>query len=124
MLDEEHRHVENRSHFFAVAAQAMRRILIDHARRKRSEKRGGGAAPITLNEGKGAPSETPVDVLALDLALRELAEVDPRQARLVELKYFGGLSIEETAKVLEISTATVAREWKLARAWLRVQLGS
>jgi RNA polymerase sigma factor (TIGR02999 family) len=123
LVDEEHRHVENRSQFFAVAAQAMRRILIDHARRKRSEKRGGGVAPVTLDEGKGAPSEDPVDVLALDLALRELAEVDPRQARVVELRYFGGLSIEETAKVLEISTATVAREWTLARAWLRLQLG-
>lgn len=122
LVDEEHRHVANRSQFFAVAAQAMRRILIDHARRKRSAKRGGGVAPVTLDEGKGAPEEA-VDVLALDLALRELAELDPRQARLVELRYFGGLTIEETATVMDISPATVTREWKLARAWLRLQLG-
>jgi RNA polymerase sigma factor (TIGR02999 family) len=123
LVDEEHRHVENRSQFFAVAAQAMRRILIDHARRRRSEKRGGGAAPVTLDEGKGPTSEGPVDLLALDLALGKLAEMDPRQAKLVELKYFGGLNIEETASALGISTATVAREWTLARAWLRLQLG-
>lgn len=122
LVDEEHRHVENRSQFFAVVAQAMRRTLIDHARRRRSEKRGGGVAPVTLDEGKGVPEEA-VDVLTLDLALRELSEVNPRQAQLVELKYFGGLSIEETATVLGISAATVAREWKLARAWLRLQLG-
>ena len=122
LVDEEHRHVENRSQFFAVAAQAMRRILIDHARRKRSEKRGGGAAAVTLDEGRGPSSEGPVDVLALDLALRKLAELDPRQVRLVELKYFGGLSIEETATAMGLSAATVSREWTLARAWLRLQL--
>lgn len=85
LVDEEHRHIENRSQFFAVAAQAMRRILIDHARRKRSEKRGGGTALVTLDEERSASAEDSVDVLALDLALRELAEVDPRQAQLVEL---------------------------------------
>jgi len=118
--------VQNRVHFFALAAQAMRRILADHARRHRAAKRGGSAVrvPLELVEGGGPASAAGEDVAAddLDAALEDLAKLDPRQARVVELRFFGGLSIEETAEVLAVSTATVKRDWLVARAWLHREL--
>jgi RNA polymerase sigma factor (TIGR02999 family) len=118
--------VQNRVHFFALAAQAMRRILADHARRHRAAKRGGSAVrvPLELVEGGAPASAAGEDVAAddLDAALEDLAKLDPRQARVVELRFFGGLSIEETAEVLAVSTATVKRDWLVARAWLHREL--
>ena len=118
---------QGRAHFFGVAARAMRSILVDHARARRAAKRGGGAQVISLGSpaavagGEGA-SESEVDVIALDQALARLAELDGRQAQVVELRYFGGLSIEETAQALGVSHATVEREWRTARLWLRREL--
>jgi len=115
---------QNRAHFLGIAAQVMRRILVDHARARLTAKRGGGVAPITLaGAAHGGAQETDdVDLLALHDALERLAALDPEQARLVELRYFGGLTIEETAEALGVSPATVKREWALARAWLRREL--
>jgi RNA polymerase sigma factor (TIGR02999 family) len=115
-----------RAHFFGVAAKAMRSILVDHARARGAAKRGGGANQLTLEDVEasdgGAVPGGEIGVLALDEAISRLAELDPRKGSLVELRYFGGLSIEETAKVLGISPATVKREWRTARAWLRREL--
>ena len=108
---------QNRSHFFGIASQSMRRILVDHARRRRASKRDGGV-PVTLDESVPDRPDRSLDVLALDDALRRLAELDPRQARVVELRFFGGLEIEQVAEVLEISPATVKRDWTFARAFL------
>jgi len=114
---------DGRAHFFGIAAQAMRRILVDHARRRNAHKR-GQHLQVTLPDeaavGAPAPSE---EVVAVDEALQRLALLDPRQAKLVELRYFVGLSIEETAEVLGVSAATVKRDWALARAWLQRELG-
>jgi len=109
---------QDRAHFFGIAAQMMRRILVDHARRKQSQKRGADATRVSLNEEIDAGPDAGVDVLALDEALEALGKLDARQARVVELRFFGGLSVEETAAALDISTATVKREWVTARAWL------
>ena len=124
---------ESRAQFFAIAAQTMRRVLLDHARARRATKRGGGAVQITLGgaderAARGAhdaegTSLDAVDVIALDDALARLAELDPQKARLVDLRYFAGLSIPEAAEVLGVSTATVGREWAVARMWLRRELG-
>jgi RNA polymerase sigma factor (TIGR02999 family) len=109
----------SRAQFFAVAAQAMRRILVDHARRHGARKRGGSWDRITLDETRRAwPGEPDVDVLALEEALSELASIDADKVRLVELRFFAGLSLDETAAVLGVSESTVTREWRLARAWL------
>lgn len=125
LIDQNRVEWRNRAHFFGVAAQLMRRILVDHARGQHAAKRGGGDRPITLTDvGAAASTETGLDVLALHEALETLAAFDPKQARLVELRYFTGLSIEETAEALGISPATVKREWAIARAWLRRELGS
>jgi RNA polymerase sigma factor (TIGR02999 family) len=107
----------DRGHFFSVASQLMRRILLDHARRRLSAKRGGTWCKLQLQEGSISAAQ-PVDITALDTALQALARRDERQARIVELRYFGGLSIEETAEALDLSAATVKREWSMARAWL------
>ncbi len=114
----------NRAQFFGVAAQLMRRILIDHARARHAAKRGGAANRITLSgvEAPATNDDASLDVLELNDALDRLATLDARQARLVEMRYFGGLSIEETAEALDISPATVKREWATARAWLRREL--
>jgi RNA polymerase sigma factor (TIGR02999 family) len=109
---------QNRAHFFAVAAQAMRRILVDHARTRDAAKRGGGAPKASLEEAALLAEEQAVELLALDDALGDLARVDPRKSRVVELRYFGGLSVEETAEVLGVSPVTVMREWRAAKAWL------
>lgn len=111
---------QNRAQFFAIAAQAMRRILVDHARRRHTNKRNGGETPLTLDtiEDIVASPVPDEEMLALDAALDQLSGLDSRQARVVELRFFGGLSIEETAQVLELSATTVKREWTTARAWL------
>ena len=114
---------ESRTHFFAVAAQAMRRILVDYARAKHREKRGGDNIKLSLEDATLiATKEKGVDLIALDEALDKLAERDEQQARVVELRYFSGLSLEETADALHVSRATVARDWEAARAWLHRQL--
>ena len=109
---------QNRAHFFAVSAQVMRRILIDHARSYGREKRGGALRKFTLDEAAVMSEERAAELLALDDALSELALVDERKSRIVELRYFGGLNHEETAEVLKTSPATVRREWSAAKAWL------
>jgi RNA polymerase sigma factor (TIGR02999 family) len=109
---------ENRAHFFGAAALAMRRVLVDHARRRAANKRGGGRHQVTFEDLAVEVEEPSVDVIALDEALHALAEEDARLARVVEIRFFVGLSIEETAKTLGISTATVKRDWTYARAWL------
>ena len=109
---------ESRAHFFAIAAQLMRQILVDYARRRRSSKRGSGVCRLTLDDAVALPRRKDVDVVALDDALNTLAEVDPRQSRVVELRFFAGLSLEETSEVMGIATATVQRDWTAARAWL------
>ncbi len=111
-------HWQNRAHFFGSAARAMRRILVDHARRHQSLKRGGEAERVTIGDLAIATDEPDLDLLALDQALDALAEDEPRLAEVVNLRYFGGLSLAETAKLLGISLATVKRDWTFARAWL------
>ncbi|MPZ16320.1 MAG: sigma-70 family RNA polymerase sigma factor [Luteitalea sp.] len=113
---------QNRAHFCAIAAGAMRQILVEHARARHAQKRGGHAARITLDEALVATSPGSIDVEALHGALEELADLDRRQARLVELRFFGGLSIEEAAGQLDVSPATAKRDWTVARAWLRRRL--
>lgn len=112
---------KNRSHFFGIAAQAMRRLLVDHARRHSAARRDGGVA-VTLDDGLESAHEATYDVLGVHEALNALAKLDERQARIVELKFFVGLSLEEIAEVVEISVATVSREWAMARAWLQQEL--
>jgi RNA polymerase sigma factor (TIGR02999 family) len=109
---------QNRAHFFAVAAQIMRHILIDHARTHGYQKRGAGAPVLALDEALLLTNERAGELVALDEALNSLASVDPRKSRIVELRFFGGLNIEETAEVMDLSPATVQREWRAARAWL------
>jgi RNA polymerase sigma factor (TIGR02999 family) len=132
---------QNRAQFFALASSLMRRILVDHARGRQADKRGGGVRPLSLDEmqarrtGEGDPRPASVpaalqhldadvgeDVVAIDRALDRLAELDPRQAKIVEMRYFAGLTVDETAEALELSPATVKREWAMARAWLRCEL--
>jgi RNA polymerase sigma factor (TIGR02999 family) len=123
LVDQRSARWQNRAQFFAVAAQLMRRILVDHARAHAAAKRGAGATRVTLSALEETGVDQPdLDVVALDAALDRLAALDPRQARVVELRYFGGLSLEETASVVEISPATVKRDWAMARAWLYQQL--
>jgi RNA polymerase sigma factor (TIGR02999 family) len=109
---------ENRAHFMGLAAQAMRRVLADHARRRGAQKRGGDATRVPLDEGIVADGARTVEIQELDTALEDLARLEPRQARVVEMRFFGGLSIEEAAAALGVSAATVKRDWTLARAWL------
>ena len=113
---------QNRAHFFGVSAQLMRRILVDFARSRRYEKRGGGDVALALDEVVLISGEKSADLVALDEALVSLAKLDARQSRVVELRFFGGLSVEETAEVLQVSESTVKREWSLARAWLRREM--
>ena len=113
---------QNRAHFFGIAANLMRQILVQHARRHQTAKRGGGQYLLALDEDAVVTPERPVDLVALDEALSHLAERDERKSRIVELRFFGGLSTEETAEVLDISPRTVKREWRLAKAWLYHEL--
>ena len=114
--------LQNRSHFFGIAARLMREILVEHARALRTAKRGSGALTLSLDEAMRVPDRADVDVLLLDDALTDLARLDERQSRIVELRYFTGLSIDETSEVMGISPATVSREWTTARAWLHRQI--
>ena len=114
----------DRAHFFAMSATLMRQILVDFARTRRRQKRGGGAIRIPVQVLGDISREPPTDLVALDDALKSLARLDPRQSRVVELRYFGGLSVEETAAVLHVSQGTVHRDWRLARAWLFRELVS
>jgi RNA polymerase sigma factor (TIGR02999 family) len=113
---------QNRAHFYAIAATLMRRVLLDHARAEQRAKRGGKVHPVSLSEAD-LPTETLDQLPALDEALKKLAAIDDRKSRVIELRYFGGLSVEETATVLQISEVTVMRDWRLARAWLRREIG-
>jgi RNA polymerase sigma factor (TIGR02999 family) len=113
---------QNRAHFFGVAAQLMRQILVDYARSHRAAKRGGNACRLTLDQAMAEPKPVDVDVEALDDALKELARVDPQQSRIVELRFFGGLTIEDTSEVLGVAPSTVWRDWNTARAWLSHEL--
>jgi|SRR5947209_15016885 len=113
---------QNRSHFFGVAARLMREILVEHARNRGAAKRGEGVSPIAFDEVLHLPQPRNVDLILLDDALRRLSELDERQCRVVELRFFAGLSIEETSEALDISTATVSREWTTARLWLRREI--
>ena len=115
-------HWQNRAHFFGAAAQMMRRILVDHAREQQAAKRGGGECKVTLNEEVAFAHERDVNVLALDDALNRLAEIDPQKCRIVELRFFSGLSVDETAEALGISEATVTRQWRTVKAWLHRQI--
>ena len=118
LIDQDHARWQNRAQFFGVAAQLMRRILVDHARTRVAAKRGGGMTPITLIDVAEASSPRGVDVIVLDDALTRVTSLYPGQGRLVELRYFGGLTIEETGEAMGISPATVKRQWMVARAWL------
>ena len=118
LVDQQRVRWQNRAQFFGVAAQLMRRILVDHARTRGAAKRGGGVTPVTLLDAAGGSPPRGVDVIALDAALTRLTSLYPEQGRLVELRFFGGLTIEETAEAMGISPATVKRQWTVARAWL------
>jgi RNA polymerase sigma factor (TIGR02999 family) len=122
LIDQRTAKWESRSHFFAVASQAMRRILVDHAKTRHRLKRGGQNENLPLDEALAAATETNVDLIALDEALSRLAKLDPQQERIVEMRYFGGLSLEDTAQMLGISRATAARDWQSAKAWLYREL--
>jgi RNA polymerase sigma factor (TIGR02999 family) len=113
---------ESRTHFFAIAAQLMRQILVDYARRHGAAKRGGSVCKLSLDEGTMMPRRKDVDVVALDDALIGLAKIDPRQSQVVELRFFAGLSLEQVSEVLEIAPATVQRDWTAARAWLHREI--
>jgi RNA polymerase sigma factor (TIGR02999 family) len=117
-------HWENRAHFFAVSAQMMRRILVDFARDRQYLKRGGGALQVSLGEAESLTTCRTSDLVALDEALTALSEVDPRKVQVVEMRFFGGLSVAEVAAVLKVSEETVMRDWRLAKVWLLRQLGS
>lgn len=115
---------QNRAHFYAVSAQAMRRILVDRARSRGSVKRGGRIQLVGLEQADTAPEKQATDLVALDAALTDLAAMDPRKAKIVEMRYFGGMSVEETAEALDVSAVTVMRDWSTAKAWLLRALSS
>ena len=122
LIDASQVHWQNRAHFFAISARLMRRILVDFARAKRFAKRGGQTVQVSLAEAVLMPQEQDADLVALDEALAALAKVDERKSRVVELRFFGGLSVEETAEVLKVSAETVMRDWKVAKVWLLREL--
>jgi RNA polymerase sigma factor (TIGR02999 family) len=122
LVDAQELRWQGRAHFIGIAARLMRRVLVDHARAKGYRKRGGGAVKISLDEGMAVTSPLDVDVLALDRALEKLAAVDERKSRVIELRFFGGLTVEETAEVLHMSTDTIKRDWRLAKLWLLREL--
>jgi len=124
LIDQRVVHWQNRAHFFGIAAQMMRRILVDRARQRRRIKRGAGAQVLELKEGAAISPHDGVDIVAIDEALSDLAATDQRKARVVELRFFGGLSVAETADFLRVSEITVMREWKMAKAWLHRALSS
>jgi RNA polymerase sigma factor (TIGR02999 family) len=122
LVDQRHAGWQNRAHFFAMASEMMRRILVDHARRRKMAKRSGGWARVTLDAEVARADPPDVDLLDLDAALTDLASFDPRKSRVAELRFFGGLSVDETADALGISGATADRDWQVARAWLYARL--
>ena len=122
LIDVQHVNWQNRAHFLAMSARLMRRILVDYARSKRYQKRGGGAVKVTFDEGLPVVGGRDQDLVAVDDALEALAKIDERRGRVVELRFFGGLSVQETATVLKVSPETVMRDWKLAKAWLLREL--
>ena len=124
LVDCRHMKWQDRAHFFAVSARLMRRILIDFARSRGYQKRGGGLLPLSLDEAPSVVQEPDAQLVALDDALKELAATDERKSKVVELRFFGGLSIEETAEVLKVSPETVVRDWRLAKAWLLRKLSN
>ena len=122
MVDEKEIGWQNRAHFFGIAAVRMRHILVEHARGRQAAKRGGGEYRLSLSQANELAEEQDVNLLALDDALRRLDELDTQKTRIVELRYFGGMTIEETAEVLKLSPATIKRDWSMARAWLRNEI--
>ena len=124
LVDQRDVHWQSRAHFFSIAAQMMRRILVDYARSRRYAKRGGDARQVTFDEELVVSRQLSADVIELHDALNEMAAIDERKSKVVELKFFGGLSIEETAEVLGVSPGTVMRDWTLAKAWLRLAMES
>lgn len=125
LIDQRSVRWQNRAHFFGISAQLIRRILVDYARTRKAGKRGGFAAKLQIDESiAAAPDEQNVDLVVLDNCLKALSQIDPQQARVVELRYFSGLTVEETAEVMRISPTTVKREWRLARAWLYREIGN
>lgn len=123
LVDQRRVRWQNRAHFYGIAAQLMRRVLLNHARNKNRYKRGGGVWKVSLSEVDMMSEERSVELLALDEALRRLSEIDPRKSQVVELRYFGGLNVDETAEALKVSPVTVARDWDMAKAWLARELG-
>ena len=124
LVDQRNVRWQNRAHFFGIASQLMRRILVDHARTKRRAKRGGSDVRVSLAVATLETKQRDLDVIALDQALEKLASIDEKQARIVELRFFSGLTVEETAEVLSISPATVKREWSMAKAWLHREISN
>jgi RNA polymerase sigma factor (TIGR02999 family) len=124
LIDQNDVHWQNRAHFFGIAAQMMRRILVDYARKRGFAKRGGNLQPVPLDQVMIVSPERAAEVVALDDALKSLAELDQRKSQIIELRFFGGLSIEETAEVLGVSPGTVMRDWTFAKAWLRREITS
>lgn len=122
LIDQNQANWQNRAQFFGVAAQMMRRILVDHARGHAADKRGGGVAKLSLDEAIEIAEQREVDLIALDDALTQLAQLDEQQCRVVELRFFGGLTVEEVAEVMKLSPATIKREWSMAKAWLHREL--
>lgn len=122
LVDQKHVHWQNRAHFFGIAAQLMRRILVDHARTKKRAKRGGSDVRVSFGEATVIAKTQDLDIVALDEALERLSAIDEQQARIVELRFFSGLTVEETAEVLSISPATVKRDWSMAKAWLHREI--
>ena len=122
LIDQVNVRWQNRAHFYAIAAEMMRRILVDHARKRSAAKRGGHTMKVTLNEALHASDEQNLDLIAVDEALSRLASIDQQQAKVIELRFFGGLNVEETAEVLGISERTVKRDWSVAKAWIRREL--
>lgn len=122
LVDQRSVHWQNRAQFFGIAGQMMRRILVDHARTKKRAKRGGSDIRVSLDQAVSISSKKDLDIVALDEALGRLEEIDPQQSRIVELRFFSGLSVEETAAVLGISAATVKRDWSVAKAWLHREI--
>jgi RNA polymerase sigma-70 factor, ECF subfamily len=123
LVDQKNVHWQNRQHFFGVAAQAMRRVLVDHARSHQSLKRGGAQGKVSLESAMVCATDRSAELVAIDEALGRLVTFDPQQARIIELRFFGGLTVEETAQVLGISPATVKRDWSVAKAWLAREIG-
>jgi RNA polymerase sigma-70 factor, ECF subfamily len=124
LLDVKHVAWQNRAHFFAMAARVMRRILVESARARKFQKRGGGAQHVSLDEARLVFQQPGQDLVALDDALNALAGVDPRKGQVVEMRFFGGLTVEETAEALQVSTGTVMRDWRLAKVWLLRELST